>query len=183
MKPRLEPGFRSFVGDRLLLLERRRRLAFRQIGRDRCFVGAQVAEQRASVRESDLPQASGRWQYWCGDDWTDHRRRDDRSDDWHGIAAKMRTAVERVAPAEARTNAPAPIVAINRAWEGDEAAVEDEALIDDDTTFVEAGVHGASDAADMGAVEVSAAAGAGIGIRWREHAEADGGRSGDGKCR
>ena len=104
MKPRLAPGFRGFVGDGLLLLERRR-LAFRHVGRDRGFVGAQVAEQRAAVREPDLPQApSGR----------QHRRRDD----WHryganAIAAKMRAAIERVTPAEARTDAPSPIVAID----------------------------------------------------------------------
>ena len=126
MKPRLAPGFRSVVGDGLPLLERRGLLAFRQIAGDRRFVAAEIAEQRAAVREPDLPQAPSGRQYWRGEDRTDHRRGEDRSDYRHGITAKMRTAVERVTPAEARPNAPSPIVAIDRAWEGDEATVEDE---------------------------------------------------------
>src|SRR5262245_32939258 len=160
MKPRLAPGVRSFAGDGLLLLEWRRRLAFRQIAGDRRFVGAQVAEQRGAVRKPDLPQASGGRQHWRGDDRTDHRRREDRSDDRHGIAAKMRTAVDRVTPAEARPDAPSPIVAIDRASD-DETTVEDDALIDDDTALIEARVQRASDAANVGDASVVAIAATG----------------------
>src|SRR5262249_20713724 len=129
MKPRLAPGFRVRVGDDLLL-ERRRRLAFRHIASDGSFIGAQVPEQRASVREPGLPQAPGGWE---------HRRSNDRrqrADHRHADAvAEMGAAIERVAPAEARADAPSPVVAKDAAWEGDEATVVEETLIDEDTTI------------------------------------------------
>src|SRR5882762_188338 len=134
MKPRLAPGFRSSVGDGLLLLERRR-LTFRQIGRDRGFVAAQIAEQRAAVREPDLPQASNGRHHRGGDDrhWTDHRH------DPNAIAAEMRTAIERVTPAEARMRGPSPVVAIDAGSVGEEAGMI-EACVEiagNDTTGVE----------------------------------------------
>src|SRR5262249_13499854 len=135
------------------------RLAFRHVARDGGFVGAQVAEQRASVCESDLSQAPGsRERRRCND-------RQQRADHRHADAvAEMGAAIERVTPAEARADAPSPIVAKHAAWEGDEATVVEEALIDEDTTIEDDAmvVDRATDAA-VGEMTAADITGRGIG--------------------
>jgi len=182
IKPRLAPGFRSCAGDGLLL-ERHRRLAVRHIGRDRRLVGAQVAEQRAPVRESYLPQAAPERR---------HRRCDDRSrlDHRHDtvtIRSDLCAAVPRMPPTETRMPRRSRIVAEEIGPIGEEAVVVEDTAIVEKALIVDARVDvAACDAADVGdaGVVAIAAAGAGGGISRREHGEADGGRSGDCKqCR
>jgi hypothetical protein len=94
----------------------------------------------------------------------------------------MRTAIERVTPAEARTDAQSPIVAIDRTSEGDEATIDEDALIVKGAMVVQACMDIAGN--NAAGVEVRAAAVASGGIRWRQHGEADGGGGSDCKqCR
>src|SRR5919198_3427729 len=93
-----------------LLLERRR---LRHVGRNRCFIGAQIAEQRASIREPSLDQAPGSWRgrHRHGGRRCNGRGQRDNRHDTEAIGPEARAAIEWMAPAEARTPGPPPIVA------------------------------------------------------------------------
>src|SRR5262245_9993190 len=146
-----------------LLLERRLRL--RHIGRDRCFVRAQIAEQRASVREPWLDQAPhcrhGRYRCRCNG-------RSDRDNRRNAVAidAETRAAIHGMTPAEARTPAPSPIVA------------DEVSPVAEDAAMVETGVVAKADMGEVGVV-AEAAADAGRSIRGRERSSEAEGRSRD----
>src|SRR5436309_1891515 len=91
-----------------LLFERR---WLRHVGRDRCFVGAQIAEQRISIREPTLDQAPAEWhgRHCHGGGRCNGRGQRDNRRDTEAIYAETRAAIERVTPAETRTPGPSPV--------------------------------------------------------------------------
>src|SRR5215467_907900 len=143
------------------LLERRR-LALWHTRRDRCFIGAQIAEQRVSIREPSLDQAPADWHgrhgHGSGRRCNDRSRRDHRRDTV-AIYAEARAAIHWMTPAEAGTPAPPPIVA------------DEVGPIAEVGATIEAGVETIAHVAEVGVVG-DAAAVPGRGIRWRERGEA-----------